>query len=201
VNADWKTEGDAEVTLTGAWAMDFRGRLIGEAPEKINEELTDYFGSGRGDAVVSNMIHPDPKDTSQAFVLKAHVQDRVAPDSDTGGVLLHPWMGDRLRAPVFRSAQRQSFVQFYSPEKQVTTSTWELPLEIRVEKLPAEVNMQGEFADFSRSCTQSQNAVTCTRTYILKKTNMTDPNGYRNLKAFFDEVAQHDQEVIVLRKQ
>jgi hypothetical protein len=201
LSADWKTEGDAEVDLKGAQAMDFRGRLISEAPERMEQNLIDYFGFGRGDVSVSDLTHPDFKDTSQAFVLKAHVQDRVANTGGPAEVLLNPWMGDRLRSPVFKSVQRQSFIQFPSAEKQVTTSTWKLPPEIRVEKLPSEVNMHGDLADYSHSCTQSGDTVTCTRTYVLKKTEMTDPRGYPSTKAFYDEVAQHDQEVILLRKQ
>jgi uncharacterized protein DUF3857 len=201
LGSDWKAEGDAQVELKGTASMDFRGRLIDEAPEKAEEDLTEYFGFGRGDAVVSNLIHPDLKDTSVAFVLKAHVQDRVAPEITAATVLVNPWMGDQFRSPVFKSAQRQSFVQFHGVEKQVTTSTWELAPELGVEKLPGDVKMQGDMADFSHSCTQSQNTVTCTRSYTLKKADMTDPNGYRALKAFFDEVAQHDQEVILLRRQ
>ena len=56
-------------------------------------------------------------------------------------------------------------------------------------------------ADFSHSCTQSGDTVTCTRTFVLKKTLMNDPHGYPATKKFFDEVAQHDQEVVLLRKQ
>jgi hypothetical protein len=201
LGADWSAEGDVEVNLTGTPAMEVRDLLGDEAPEKADQSLTDYFGFGSGDAVVSNLEHPDFKDTSQEVILKAHVQDRIATDSDTGSVLLNPWMGDSLRAPLFKSVQRHSFVQFHSPEKQVTTSIWELPLEIRVEELPMEVSVKSDLADFSHSCTQEQSTVTCTRTYVLKQANMTDPRGYPSLKAFFDEVAQHDQEVILLRKQ
>ena len=201
MSADWNVDGEAEVDLKGSQAMDFRGRMLGEAPERAEQNLTDYFGFGHGDATISGVTHPDFKDTSQAFVLKAHVQDRVASEGGPVTVLLNPWMGDALRSPVFKATQRQSFIQFQSLEKQVTTSIWKLPPEIRVEKLPSDVNMQGDLADFSHSCTQIENTVTCTRTYVLKKTAMMDPRGYPSTKTFYDEVAQHDQEVILLRKQ
>jgi transglutaminase-like putative cysteine protease len=200
LNGDWKEQGDIEVNLKGSPAADLRGELIGEPLERAEQDLIDYFGFGHGDVTLSNLTHTDLKDASQAFLMKAHLEDQVGGGGGAGTLLLNPWMGDQFHSPVFKSAQRQSYIQFQNLEKRVTTSTWKLAPEIQVEKLPGEVNLRGDLADFSHSCTQNQDVVTCTRTYIVKKTNMTDPNSYRSIKAFFDEVAQHDQEVIVLRK-
>jgi hypothetical protein len=201
LSPDWKVEGDAELDLKGAEAIGVRSNLIDETPDKAEQRLTDYFGLGRGDAVVSGVTHPDLRDTSQPLVVKAHVQHTVVEEGGPGEVLLNPWMGDQYRSPAFKSTQRQSFILFESPRKEVTTITLKLPLDIQVEKLPAEVNMQGDMADFSHSCMQSGDTVTCTRTFVLKKTSMNDPKGYPPVKQFFDEVAQHDQEVVLLRKQ
>jgi hypothetical protein len=201
LSSDWRAEGDAELNLKGAEAIDFRSDLIDKTPDKAEQRLSDYFGLGRGDAVISGVTHPDFRDTSQPLVVKAHVQHSVAEGGGPGEVLLNPWMGDQYRSPEFKSTQRQSIILFENPMKEVTTSTWKLPLDIQVEKLPSEVNMQGDIADFSHSCTQSGDTVTCTRTFVLKKTLMNDPHGYPATKKFFDEVAQHDQEVVLLRKQ
>ncbi len=65
----------------------------------------------------------------------------------------------------FKSTRRQSYIQFETPEKHVTTSTWTLPLDVQVEKLPDAVNMQSDMADFSHSCTQTANTITCMRTF------------------------------------
>jgi hypothetical protein len=63
------------------------------------------------------------------------------------------------------------------------------------------VNLQGDVADFSHACTQSGSTVTCTRTFTVRRTMMMgDPSSYSSVKRFFDEVAQHDQEVILLQK-
>ena len=201
LSSNWKAEGDAEVNLKGADAMNLRDELIGQSPAKIDERLHDYLGFGHGDATVSNLTVPDVRDTSQLLVLKAHVQESVVDAAGPGEVLLNPWMGQQYRSPVFKSTQRQSFILFESPKKDVVTSTWKLPLDIRVEKLPPEVSVQGDLADYSHSCTESADTVTCTRSFTLKKTAMTDPKGYPATKKFFDEVAQHDQEVILLRKE
>ena len=201
LSSDWRAEGDAEVDLKGTEAIDFRSDLMNKTPDKAEQRLNDYFRLGRGDAVVSGVTHPDFQDTSQPLVVKAHVQHTVAEAAGPGEVLLNPWMGDQYRSPAFKTAQRQSLVLFESPTKEVTTTTLKLPLDIHVEKLPSDVNLQGDMADFSHSCTQSSDTVTCTRIFILKKTLMNDPHGYPATKKFFDEVAQHDQEVVLLRKQ
>lgn len=201
LDSDWNAEGDAEVDLKGAEAIDFRSDLMDQTPDKAEQHLTEYFGLGHGDAVVSGVTHPDFRDTSQPLVVKAHVKHTVADEVGPGEVLLNPWMGDQYRSPAFKSTQRQSYILFENPEKEVTTTMLKLPLDIQVEKLPADVSMQGDMADFSHSCTQSGDTVTCTRTFLLKKTMMTDPKGYPTVKKFFDEVAQHDQEVVLLRKQ
>ncbi len=201
LSPDWKVEGDAEVDLKGAEAIDFRSDLMDETPDKAEQRLTDYFGLGRGDAVVSGVTHPDFRDTAQPLVVKAHVAHTITEGGGPGEVLLNPWMGDQYRSPAFKSTQRQSFILFESPTKEVTTITLKLPVDIQVEKLPPDANMQGDMAEFSHSCMQSGDTVTCTRTLVLKKTSMNDPKGYPPVKKFFDEVAQHDQEVVLLRKQ
>ena len=115
LDSDWKAEGDAEVDLKGAEAIDFRSDLMDETPDKAEQHLTEYFGLGHGDAVVSGVTHPDFRDTSQPLVVKAHVKHTVADEAGPGEVLLNPWMGDQYRSPAFKSTQRQSFILFESP--------------------------------------------------------------------------------------
>ena len=100
-----------------------------------------------------------------------------------------------------RNAERRSAVRFDYPEKRVSTSTWSLPLKIRAASLPKEVNLDNSLGSFSHSCVQSGDMVTCTRTFVLKKMQLADMNEYLGAKNFFDEIAKHDQEVIILRGQ
>jgi hypothetical protein len=155
LSPDWKIQGDEEMDLKGAEALDFRGELLRQAPEKLNDRLTDYF----------------------------------------------PWVADRFSSPLFKTAERHSAVRFDYPEKHVSTSTWTLPAQIHAASLPKEVNMDNSLGSFSHSCVQTGNTVTCTRTFVLKKTELGDMNAYLGAKSFFDEMAKHDQEVIVLRGQ
>ena len=201
VSRGWNTEGDAEISLKGNEAIGLRGDLLEDSPEKVERFLTDYFGYGRADAVVSNIAHPDIRDSSQAFVIKAHVKQQLVDDNGPGELLLNPWMDDQYNSPIFKATERHSAVRFNGPEKRVSTSEWKLAPEIKVQQLPKEVKIENDFGGFSHSCTQSGNTVTCTRSYYLKKTLLLTNVEYLGARKFFDEIAKNDQEVMVLRGQ
>ncbi len=201
VGGDWKAEGDAEINLKGTEAINFRGDLLEESPEKMERYLTDYFGYGRADAVVSNISHPDIRDSSQAFVLKAHLKQKLTDESGPGELLVNPWMDDQYNSPIFKASERHSAVRFYGPEKRVSTSEWKLAPEIKIEQLPKEVKIENDLGGFSHLCTQNENTVACTRSFYLKKTRIQTTTDYLDARKFFDEIAKNDQEVMVLRGQ
>src|SRR6266403_1673893 len=193
VSRDWKTEGDAEINLKGNEAIGLRGDLLEESPEKVERFLTDYFGYGHADAIVSNIAHPDIRDSSQAFVLKAHLKQKLTEDTGPNELLVNPWMDDQYNSPMFKATERHSIVRFNGPEKRVSTSEWKLAPEIKVEQLPKEVKIENDLGGFSHSCTQSGNTVTCTRSYYLKKTVLQTNVEYLSARKFFDEIAKNDQ--------
>jgi hypothetical protein len=201
VGRDWKAEGDAEINLKGTEAIDFRGDLLEESPEKMERRLTDYFGYGHAEAVISNIAHPDMRDSSQQFVIKAHLQQKLTDEAGPGELLVNPWLNDQYNSPIFKASERHSMVRFDSPEKRVSTSEWKLAPEIKVEQLPKEVKIENDLGGFSRSCTQNGNTVTCTRAFYLKKMQLQTSVEYMNARKFFDEIAKNDQEVMVLRGQ
>jgi hypothetical protein len=204
VAKDWSTEGDTEIALKGAEAIEFRADLMGTAPEKLDQRLTDIFANGNSEAEVTQITHPEFRDSSQPFVLKAHLREILNNETGEigpGGLLLNPWMGDQYQRPRFTSNVRHSAVRFNNPEKRISTSVWQLAPEIKVEQLPKEVKIENDLGGFSRSCTDKDATVTCTRTFYLKKVLLTTNVDYLNAKKFFDEIAKDDQEVIVLREQ
>jgi hypothetical protein len=201
VGRDWKTEGDVEIDLKGAEAIDFRGDLLEEAPEKAERRLTDYFGFGHADAIVTNVVHADFRDSSQQFAVKAHLQQKLTEESGPGELLLNPWLDDQYNYPRFNASERHSAVRFDNPERRVSTSAWQLAPEIKVEQLPKEVKIENDLGGFSHSCLQNGNTVTCTRTFYLKKMTLMSTVEYMNARKFFDEVAKNDQEVMLLREQ
>ena len=115
--------------------------------------------------------------------------------------MLNPWLGDQYERPLFKTTVRHSAVRFNNPEKRISTSTWELAPEIKVEQLPADVKVENDLGGFSHSCVRNGATVTCTRTYYLKKMLLRTNSEYLNAKKFFDDIAKQDQEVIVLRRQ
>jgi hypothetical protein len=201
VSKDWTIEGDEEVDMKGAESIEFRADLMDEAPQKLDQNLTDYFAQGNSDAEVSKVTHPEFRDSSQPFVLKAHLKSTLTNEIGQGGLLLNPWLEDQYERPLFKTTVRHSAVRFTNPEKRTMTTTWQLAPEIKVEQLPKEVTVDNDLGGFAHSCSQSSNVVTCTRTYYLKKMRLNTNVEYLNAKKFFDDIAKQDQEVIVLRKQ
>ncbi len=201
VAKDWTLEGDEEVDLKGAEAIGFRSDLMNEAPEKLERRLTDFFAYGNSDAEVTKIAHPEFRDSSQPFLLKAHLKERLSNEIGQGGLLLNPWLGDQYESPQFKTTTRHSAVRFNNPEKRMMTTTWQLAPEIKVEQLPKEVKIENDLGGFSHSCSQNGNAVTCTRTYYLKKMLLQTTTEYLDAKKFFDDIAKQDQETIVLREQ
>jgi hypothetical protein len=163
--------------------------------------LTDLFAYGNSDAEVTQVVHPELRDSSQPFALKAHLREKLTNESGPGGLLLNPWIGDQYERPIFTTNVRQSAVRFNNPEKRITASVWQLAPEIKVQQLPKEVKVENDFGGFSRSCSQNDATVTCTRTFYLKKTLLLKNTEYADAKRFFDEIAKDDREVIVLGKQ
>jgi hypothetical protein len=198
VGKDWTTEGDTEIDLKGAEAIEYRADLLEEAPGKLEERLSDIFANGHSDAEVTQIAHPEFRDSSQPFVLKAHLREKLNNETGPSGLLLNPWMGDQYQRPRFTANVRHSAVRFNNPEKRISTSTWQLAPEIKVEQLPKEINIENDLGGFSRSCSQAGTLVICTRTFYLKKVLLTTNVEYLNAKKFFDEIAKDDQEVIVL---
>jgi hypothetical protein len=96
---------------------------------------------------------------------------------------------------------RHSAVRFYNPEKRISTTSWELAPEIKVEQLPKEIKIDNDLGGFSRSCAQKDATITCTRTFTLNKVILKTNVEYLNAKKFFDEIAKDDQEIVLLREQ
>jgi hypothetical protein len=200
VAKDWSFEGDEQLEMKGAEAVEFRGDLLEEAPDKLDKRLSDLFTYSNADMDVSEISHPDFRDSSQPLVLKAHLRIKQTSLETPAGFLLNPWVGDPYPMPRFTANARHSAVRFNNPEKRITTSVWQLDPGIKVEQLPKDIKVDNDLGGFSRSCAQSDATVTCTRTFYLKKMLLSTNVDYFNAKKFFDEIAKDDQEVIVLQK-
>jgi hypothetical protein len=198
IGDDGQVEGQLETALQGAGALDVRGDFQDEPEEKLEQALIDYLDMGLPENEMEEIEHPDFKDPTQPLVLKARVRYDLLEEAGPGEILLNPWVADRYRAPLFSATERQSAVRFDYPKKHVSTSIWKLPDGMKAQQLPEPVKISTDLADYSRSCTQQEQTVSCNRSFSLKKMALDDMAQYENAKQFFEEIAQHDQEVIVL---
>jgi hypothetical protein len=198
VTKDWTATGDVEFSLKGAEAIDFRADMQHEPPEKIEQRLSDYFGYGNGDSQVTNIAHPEFKDPAQPIALKAHLKEKLTEDIGPGDLLLNPWLDDQYSTPLFKASERHSVVRFQNPEKRVSTSVWTLDPAITVQQLPKDVSISNDVGEFSHSCKAEGPTITCTRTFVLKKTNLKNMSEYNDTRLFFDQIAKNDKEVMVL---
>jgi hypothetical protein len=197
---DWAFEGDEELELKGAEAIELRSDLLQQAPETLEKRLTEMLGYSSSEMDVSQISHPEFRDSSQPFVLKAHLEEKQRSLETPPEYLLNPWVGDPYPLPRFAATTRHSAVRFNNPEKRATTSAWQLAPEIKVEQLPKEIKIDNDLGGFSRSCSQTDATLTCTRTFYLKKMILSTNVDYMNAKKFFDEIAKDDQEVVILQK-
>jgi Domain of Unknown Function with PDB structure (DUF3857)/Transglutaminase-like superfamily len=198
IHDDGAVEAQLETALTGAGALGVRSDFQEEPDEKLEQALIDYLDMGLPDTEMTAIEHSDFKDPTQPLVLKAMVHYSLLDQAGPAEILLNPWVADRYRTPMFSSTERQSAVRFDYPRTHRSTSIWKLPEGMRVQGLPKPVQLSTDLADFSHSCTQQEKVVTCTRAFSLKKMSIEDMAQYRSAKQFFEEIARHDQEVIIL---
>jgi hypothetical protein len=196
----WKVESELAIAMKGAAAMEMRRDMQEEAAETLGQRLTNFLGKGLPDALVADVAHPDFNDSSQPLSLKAHMQYQITEEGGSGRRLLNPWVADRYASPLFKATERYSAVAFEFPEKRTCTSTWRLPAGVTAEQLPTEVRLADELGDFSHSCAQQADVVTCTRNLSLKKLLLQGMDEYRAAKKFFEDIARYDQDVMVLRE-
>ena len=198
LRSGWLVESHIKVAVEGSPAVEARKRFQQVAPEELEEHLADVLAGELPEAQVTDISHSDFRDTSQPFALTALVEYELVDEAGPGRILLNPWFADRHVSPVFKATRRYSTVRFPYPENRSSTSTWRLPPGVRVEELPSEIHLANELGEFSHSCTQEDNVVTCTRKFNLKKIEFQEMGAYQKAKEFFADIARYDQEVMVL---
>ena len=149
VAKDWTAEGESEINLKGAEAMNFMIFW------RNYRRKTGTVAAQRGPLHrrrVPTLI-PVSKDSSQPFILKAHLREKLISEGDASGLLLNPWLNDQYEQPLFKASVRHSAVRFNTPEKRVSTST-ETPAGDQGDQLPKEIKIENDLGGFSHSCAQ-----------------------------------------------
>ena len=195
---DGAVESSIETSYQGADARSIRRRFHDESTDKIEQAISDYLDTGLPESEFSDIEIPDFKDTARPTVLKTKVRFQLVEESGPGQLLLNPWVAERSYAPAFTSSERKSAVRFDFPKVRVSTSTWKLPEGASVEELPEEVAITNDLGEFTRSCAEQDGGIRCERKFVLRKMDLQTNLEYMQAKQFFEQVAKHDQEVILL---
>jgi hypothetical protein len=195
---DGSVEAQIESTFKGADARRFRRNFQDVAPDKLEQELNDFLDMGLPESEFSETNHSDFKDTTKPATLSSKLTYQLLDEAEPGQLLLNPWLADRGNTPAFTASERKSAVRFDFPRVRTTTSEWRLPGGATIEELPRKVEIANDLGSFSRSCEEKEGDVVCQRKFTLTKMDLRNLAEYAQAKSFFEQVAQHDQEVIVL---
>jgi hypothetical protein len=195
---DGAVEAKIESLFRGADARRFRRRFQDEPADKLEQALWDFLDMGLPESEFSETIHSDFKDTTKPATLATSLRYQLLDESEPGQLLLNPWLADRGNTPEFTATERKSAVRFDFPKTRITSSTWHLPENMTVEELPKDVSIKSDLGEFSRSCAEKDGDVVCERKFVLSKLDLQNFAEYMQAKQLFEQVAKHDQEVIVL---
>lgn len=197
---DWNVRTEFQANFRGAPAVEKRRVLLEENREKINDILVEFFGMGLPGVEVTDIQHPDFRIPLQQLSVKALVKHQSMEEAGPGQHLVNPWIADRFETPMFKATERYAAVLFPYTEARSSTSVWRLPASIGAEQLPKEVHLSSDLAEFSHSCAQESETVTCNRKFTLKKLVLQTAEEYHDAKALFEQIARADQEVMVLHE-
>ena len=164
----------------------------------MEQAIWDYLDMGLPENEFSGLKYPDFKDTTRPAVLSANIRYRLVDESGPGQLLLNPWAAGRGSIPAFTASERKSAVRFDFPKTRLSTSTWNLPEGVTIEELPAEVAIANELGEFTSSCAEQEGRIICRRKFVLNKMVLQNTAEYMRAKQFFEQVARHDQDVILL---
>lgn len=195
---DGSVEARIESTFAGADARGFRRQFLDEPADKLEQALWDFLDMGLPESEFSGTTHSDFRDTTKPATLASSLRYQLLDDTAPGQLLLNPWLADRGNTPQFTATERKSAVRFDFPKTRVTTSTWRLPENAAVEELPSLVNLRTPLGQFTRSCEEREGEIVCQRSFVLAQVQLQSLAEYMQAKEFFEQVARHDQEVIVV---
>src|SRR5689334_15411110 len=153
---------------------------------------------GLPESEFSETTHSDFKDTGKPATLSTSLRYQLLDESEPGQLLLNPWVADRGNTPQFTASERKSGVRFDFLKTRHTSSTWRLPENVTIDELPRNVSIKNDLGEFARSCVEKEGDVVCERKFALGKIDLQSMAEYMQAKQFFEQVAKHDQEVIVL---
>jgi hypothetical protein len=194
--------GQLHCTLTnefqGYSAVDERDHF--EKDEKKEFVKTEY-SSDYPDIKYTKIEYDSAKNLD--VPLKRHISFDINEASSTSDSLLYlnPPLFVKYKNMVFKDKERTHLIVFNYPIKEDYMVNITLPDNYKIEDLPANINQKlgKDDAFYAFNCTQTANTIQI-KIQFQVNTLYFHFNRYKEIKAFFDTIAQKFNEQIVLRK-
>lgn len=108
-------------------------------------------------------------------------------------------MMNKLSESPFQATTRDNIVSIKWPVYEVDTVTYELPKGYTLEKIPAKINLQSDFGQYSTEVTKSGSTIQYVRIFkVFKADHSVDR--YDEIVTFFDKIVTADENKVVLTK-
>ena len=108
-------------------------------------------------------------------------------------------MMNKVNESPFQSTTRKNAISFKWPVYEGDTITYELPKGYTLEKIPAKVNLQSDFGQYTTEVTKSGSSIQYVRTFKIYKA-VHPVNRYDEIVTFFDKIVTADENKVMLTK-
>ncbi|NDW11763.1 DUF3857 domain-containing protein [Bacteroides sp. 214] len=195
LNEDGKLEGERSNVYRGQFAAEYRKEY------KAAKDSTEYIEKIGEDENIS--VTSYTSEGVQAFSAEVKETISFTKETDSGGdyLYINPMIFTHIEKNPFTQESRILPVEFphrYSIRKSVAFT---IPEGYQVEELPKHgiIGMEGEGGNCKFLIQQAGNVISLTYTFTIK-TSMFSKDEYAGLKAFFENVTEKNNQMIVLKK-
>jgi hypothetical protein len=108
-------------------------------------------------------------------------------------------MMNKLSESPFQATTRENIVSIKWPAYEVDTVTYELPKGYTLEKIPAKINLQSDFGQYTTEVTKSGSTIQYIRTFKVFKANHP-VDRYDEIVTFFDKIVTADENKVMLTR-
>jgi hypothetical protein len=108
-------------------------------------------------------------------------------------------MMNKLSGSPFQATTRENIVSIKWPAYEVDTVTYELPKGFTLEKIPAKINLQSDFGQYTTEVTKSGSTIQYIRTFKVFKANHPVER-YDEIVTFFDKIVTADENKVMLTR-
>ena len=108
-------------------------------------------------------------------------------------------MMNKLSESPFQATTRENIVSIKWPAYEVDTVTYKLPNGYTLEKIPAKINLQSDFGQYTTEVTKTGSTIQYVRVFkVFKADHPVDR--YDEIVTFFDKIVTADENKVILTK-